>query len=121
MTRLVFVLALILLSFLFQFILSNKKNKWLGLIIPSAFFVVSTIFLIVNLTTAFHTIEGYGQFLVGYGGNGAIALFLKTGFIYSPFLVNLLIYILCRHKYKKYTGSAKSEKEIKKMIVDDLD
>jgi hypothetical protein len=110
----------ILLSFILEIFLSSRKSKWLGLIIPVVFFVSSTIFLVLNLKDAFSVIEGYGIFLTEHGSAGFFALILKIGFIYTPVLIQLIIYFICRHYYKKRNGPAKDNKELKKMIVDDL-
>ena len=117
----IIILIIILASFAAEYILSNKKDKWLGLIIPLVFFIASSIFLVLNLTDAFSNVEGYGLFLIEYGSTGMFALILKTGFIYTPVAIQLIIYFITRHYYKKKNNPAKHNKEYKKMMIDDLD
>ena len=117
----IIVLVAVLSSFALQFLLANKKSKWLGLILPSVFFVATTAFLIMNLTDAFLFVEDYGLFLVEYGNAGLWAMILKVGFIYAPFGIHLILYFIRRHYYKKRNGPARDNKEFRKMIVDDLD
>ena len=91
----IIVLMIILFSFVLQFVLANKKSKWLGLIIPIVFLIIATAFLIMNLTDAFLFVEDYGLFLVEYGSVGLFALILKIGFIYTP-LFDSVDHLLCR-------------------------
>lgn len=119
--RILIVLMVLLSSFVLQFVLANKRSKWLGLILPIVFFIITTAFLILNLTDAFLLVADYGLFLVEYGSAGFFALILKIGFIYTPFLIHLIIYFVGRRYYKKRNGPVKDNKEFKKMIVDDLD
>ncbi len=92
-----------------------------GLIIPLVCFAEASVFLILNLTGTFITVEGYGLFLTEYGSTGLFAMILKVGFIYTPVVIQLIIYFVCRHYYKKRNAPIKHNKEFKKMIVDDLD
>lgn len=117
----IIILVIILASFAAEYILSNKKNKWLGLIIPIVFFIALSVFLALNLTDAFSNVEGYGLFLTEYGSTGLFALILKTGFIYTLVVIQLIIYFITRHYYKKRNKPLKNNKELKKMIIDDLD
>ena len=121
MTWKIIRLMIILFSFVLQSVLANKKNKWLGLILPIVFFIITTAFLVLNLTEAFLFVEDYGLFLIEYGSTGLFALILKIGFIYTPFLIQLIIYLVARRYYKKRNGPVKDNKEFKKMMVDDLD
>ena len=121
MTTPIIVLILVLASFVLEVILSHKKDKRLGLIIPIVTFVAASIFLIINLADGFSSVEGYGLFLTEYGSTGLFAFILKVGFIYSPVAVQLVIYFVFRHRYKKQNDPLKNNKEFKKMIVDDLD
>ena len=116
-----FIIALVisLASFALEYFLSIKKSFWPGLILPMVFFSASSVFLILNLTDAFSTVEGYGMFLFGYGSAGLFALILKVGFIYTPVLIQLIIYFICR--YRKRSAPNKAAKEFKKMMADDLD
>ena len=91
----------ILFSFVLQIYLSSKKSRWLGVIVPVVFFIAASVFLVLNLSDAFSAIEGYGFFLIAYGSAGFFALILKIGFIYTPVLIQLVIYFICRHYYKK--------------------
>ena len=118
---LIITIIIILVSFALEYLLSNKKNKWFGMIQPLVFFIAASLFLILNLTDAFINVEGYGLFLIEYGSTGLFAMILKVGFIYMPVVIQLIIYFVCRHCYQKRNDPAKSNKEFKKMIVDDLD
>ena len=117
----IITIIIFLVSFVFEYFLSRKKNKWLGLVIPFVYFIAASVFLILNLTDAFYTVEGYGWFLIEYGSAGLFAMILKVGFIYTPVLIQLIIYFVCRHYYKKRNDPDKNNKELKKMIVNDLD
>ena len=121
MLWLIITIIFILASFVLEYFLSREKNKWLGLITPFATFVAASVFLILNLIDAFFTVEGYGLFLIEYGSVGLIAMVLKVGLIYTPVLIQLIIYFVCRHYYKKINHPVKNNQELKKMIVDDLD
>lgn len=116
-----FIIASIiaLASFVPEYFLSIKKSFLPGLILPIVFFAASSVFLILNLTDAFSTVEGYGLFLTGYGSAGLFALILKVGLIYTPVLIQLVIYFICRYKIRK--TPSKTSKEFKKMMADDLD
>lgn len=121
MTGAIIILILTLLSFGLQGLISKKKSKWLGLIIPVAFFTAASIFLALNLTDAFSTVQGYGLFLAEYGGTGLFALILKIGFLYAPVIIQLMIYFVCRRHYDRMNHPAKSNREFKRMIAEDLD
>ena len=115
------ILIIILASFVLEYFLARKENRWPGLIIPFVYFVAASVFLILNLMNAFFTIEGYGLFLIEHGSSGHFAMIFKIGFIFTPGLIQLIIYFVCRHYYKKRNDPVKNNKELKKMIVDDLD
>lgn len=116
----IIVLILVLVSFALEAVLSNKKDKKLGLIIPIVTFIATSIFLIINLADGFSSVEGYGLFLTEYGSRGLFAFIFRVGFLYSPVAVQLAIYFIFRHRYKKQNDPLKNNKELKKMIVDDL-
>ncbi|MEX1376206.1 MAG: hypothetical protein AB1Z23_01920 [Eubacteriales bacterium] len=113
-----FVVVLIVLLAL-EIFLSLKKSKWLGLIIPAGLFILLSIFAIFNISEAFTNIEGFGGFLQSYGGVGIWALSLKLGFVYSPVIISLIIYFVCRAAYKNSHPTTK-DKEMKKMMAEDL-
>lgn len=121
MTRVILVLVIIIVSFVFQYILSKKPNKWLGLIIPAVFFIVMSVFFIIAFSKSIYTVEDYGQFLLDYGFTGVIAQILKIAFIYFPMVIYLVIYLVCRRKFRHKDRPSKSKKEIKKMLAKDLD
>ncbi|MBN2880322.1 MAG: hypothetical protein JXN65_11920 [Clostridia bacterium] len=116
MIRLTILIGIIIILILAEVLLSTRKNKWLGLIIPAVMFILLSVFLIFNLLEAFLKIEDLGRFLLLYGRKGVFALILKMGFVYSPVILNLIIYFVIRKiKYPK-----DSKKEINKMLADDL-
>lgn len=121
MPNVIIISVITLVSFWFQIILSKKQNIWLGLIMPAAFFVITSVFLVITFTSSINTVEGYGQFLLDYGLSGVIAQILKIGFIYLPTFIHLVIYFICRRKFRHIDRPTKTEKEIKKMIAKDLD
>lgn len=121
MIKVIIILVITIISFGFQFILSKKQNKWLGLIIPAVFFVITSVFLVISFTSSINTVEGYGQFLLDYGLSGVMAQILKIGFIYLPTFIHLVIYFICRRKFRHIDKPTKTEKEIRKMIAKDLD
>ena len=115
------ILAVItLLSFVPEYFLSCRTNKWLGLILPAAYFAAAGIFLILNLLQAFPGMEAYGLFLTEHGSAGFFAVILKIGFLYTPAAVHLAIYFISRHTYEKTHNPAKHNKEYKRMLADDL-
>jgi len=120
MNWLIITLIIILGSFVAQYFLSKKRSEWFGIILPTVFFVMATVFLVLNLTDAFNNVEGFGVFLLRHGSTGLFALILKIGFIYTPLFIQLVIYFFCRRR-KKRDGVSKDNKELKKMMVDDLD
>ncbi len=116
MIRLTVLIGIIVVLILAEVLLSMRKSKWPGLIIPAVLFIVLSLFLIFNLLEAFLKIEDFGRFLLLYGRRGIFALILKMGFVYSPVILNLIIYFVIRKiKYPK-----DSKKEINKMLADDL-
>ena len=116
MSILIVLIIIAVILFAAEVLLSLIKNKWIGLIIPTILFVVLTFFLVFNLLEAFIRIEDFGQFLVIYGGRGVFALIARICFLYSPVIVNLIIYFIIR----KVKYSNDSKKEINKMLADDL-
>ncbi len=120
MIRLTIFLALLLASFVVEFFLSKNKNWIWGIIIPAVSFLCASAFLVFNLAEAFASVTGYGSFLIRYGRPGFIALILKAGFVYAPVAIQLVIFALCRRNYKKTHDSHGGNKELKKMIADDL-
>ncbi len=109
-------IVLIVILLVLEIVLSLTKNKWAGLIIPIGLFVILSVFLVFNLLDAFLRIEDFGRFLLDYGSKGVFALIVRISFLYSPVIVNLIIYFVARKiKYPK-----NSKKEINKMIADDL-
>ncbi|HKL11379.1 MAG TPA: hypothetical protein VJ990_08025 [Clostridia bacterium] len=100
MTRSIFA-ALVILCFLaLQVFLSLRKNRWLGLILPMiyAFAVLALVF---------------GNPLAN---SGIILILTIVVYILIPVGINLLIYFACRRRVKE-----KSESEIEKMNIQDLD
>lgn len=121
MIKVILVLVITIISFWFQLVLSKKHNKWLGLIIPGTFLVITSIFLVITFTSSINTVEDYGQFLLDHGFTGVMAQILKIGFIYLPTLLHLVIYFICRRKFRHIDRPTKAKKEMRKMIAKDLD
>jgi len=120
MIRLTIVLVLLIAGFVLEFFLSRNKNWVWGIIIPAISFLLSSAFILFNVSKAFASVAGYGSFLMQYGGSGLIALILKVGLIYMPVVMQLIIFALCRRHYKKTHAAPGDNKELKKMIADDL-
>lgn len=121
MCWIIVILIVTLISFVLECILSRNKRKWPGLIIPLVYFVLASVFLAYNLIDAFFTINGYGSFLAEYGSIGFFALLIKICVVYSPVIIQMILYFVCRHLYKKKNDPFHHNKEFKKMIADDLD
>ena len=113
---LIILIVVIAILFALEVILSLRKSRWPGLIIPAALFVVLTVFLVFNLLEAFINIEDFGRFLLDYGSPGIFALFARIAFLYSPVILNLIIYFIIR----KVKFPKNNSKEINKMLADDL-
>ena len=98
--------------------LSMRKNKFYGLLIPAIFFILISVFLLVNIGDAFYSVKGFGQFLSSYGQTGLFALILKIGFAYLIVILYLVIYFICRGIYNNHPSDNK--KEMDKMLAEDL-
>ncbi|MEZ4627113.1 MAG: hypothetical protein R2912_03100 [Eubacteriales bacterium] len=101
MIRLTILLLVLIAGFVLEFFLSRNKNWGWGVIIPAVSFLLSSVFILFNVSKAFASVTGYGSFLLQYGRTGLIALILKVGFIYLPVVIQLIIFALCRRHYKK--------------------
>lgn len=115
------ILAVTLLSFAAEYLLSNCANRWAGLILPGTYGIAAIVFLLLNLLHAFPATEAFGSFLSAYGSAGFWALVLKIGFVLSPVIVHLILYGLGRHAYQKTHSPVKHNREYQKMIADDLE
>jgi predicted RND superfamily exporter protein len=99
MLKSIFV-APIILGFLgLQVFLSLRKNKWLGVILPTIYVLFSLVLVLGNPLVS-----------------GGITLFLAIAvYVLMPAGINLVIYLACRAKVK-----VKKQKEIEKMSIQDL-
>ena len=100
MTRTLIFIAIILLFLVLQGFLSTRKNKLYGLIIPIILFITSTLTVL---------------FMADTGSS----IFLQALYVYSPVIINLAIYFICRAIYKS-NNNDKNKKEYDKMVVTDL-
>ncbi|GKU24934.1 hypothetical protein [Clostridium folliculivorans] len=89
------------ITLILQVFLSKRKNKWLGLILPIISFMISLLVPLNTITDGRTTTEVIAQFLV--------SLILAN----IPTIIFVLIYIICRDKYKK-------KKEMDKIDIRDL-
>jgi hypothetical protein len=101
-----------------QILISRTSANWAKWIIPAFLLIVTTTFYIYNLTDAFANLVQFGRFLVYHQGPGLFAFILKTGVIFSPFIVSLVIFIIFRVRSNKKQNKNKSE--IEKMLIKDL-
>ncbi len=84
-----------------QIFLSNKKIKWLGLILPMLTFLPS-LFILLQIAT------------VGQDTNAILAMLLPIFLVLNiPTAILLIIYAVCRQNYK-------AKQEIEKMNIQDL-
>ena len=120
MSKVTVLLALLIAGFVLEFFLSRNKNWGWGIIIPAFSFLLSSAFILLNVSKAFASVAGYGSFLLQYGRTGLIALILKIGLVYLPVVIQLTIFALCRRHYKKTHAAPGDNKELNKMIADDL-
>jgi len=74
---------------LLQFYLSTRKNRWLGLVLPSAYFILSTLLIIRRLATVDSFAVGNVQYSI------VVSLFITI-----PTILLLAIYFVCRKKHK---------------------
>ena len=110
-----------LLSFVAEGFLAYRRSKWHGLILPLVYFCAASLFLLLNLLHAFPETEMFGFFLLEYGSIGMMALLLKIGFIYTPLIIHVVVFIVFHHRYRKFHHPAKYNKEYQKMLADDLE
>lgn len=108
-----------------QIFLSKNKNKWLGLILPMVFLLISLMGVLgisfyPTQTTQMHTVTENGVIIdkvikssPGDAGSLLITV-VVTFFVYNiPTVILLLIYAACRKNIKK-------NKRLDKMKVQDL-
>jgi cytochrome c biogenesis factor len=114
MLLIIISILVIILSFIFEYIFTKKQRKTLAFSVIGIVGILSVTFLIFNLTEAFSTIDYFNDFLSEYGITGLIALILKTGFIFLPFVINIVIYLVVNTIHNKNTS------EIDKMIAKDI-
>lgn len=118
MIRILLFAVIILAILAVQILFSKSKINWLKWIVPVILFILTTTFYVFNLTDAFAGLVEYGRFLVYHKGPGLLALILKTGVVYFPFLLSLIIFIVFQKKHKHKL--LKGDKEIEKMMIKDL-
>lgn len=85
---------------LLEIFLSNKENPWLGLILPILSFLLSLV------PTLFIAASSIVQLLP--------RLLLVVGVANIPTLVLLIVYFICRGRFRK-------QKQLKKMNIQDLE
>ena len=100
MTKSIFGELIILCFLALQVFLSLRKNRWLGLILPTVYAFVALALVLGNPLA-----------------NSGIALILTiVVYILIPVGINLLIYLACRSRVK-----AANKSEMEKMNIQDLD
>jgi hypothetical protein len=83
-----------------QVFLSLRKNRWLGLILPTIYILLSLVLVLANPLVI-----------------GGKTLFLAiVVYVLMPAGINLIIYLACRTRVKE-----KNQSEIEKMSIQDLD
>lgn len=115
------IIAVTLLSFGFSHGLSARAARWPGLILPAVYFCAASIFLLLNLLHVFPQAEAFGSFLVSHGSAGFFALLLKIGLVYAPFAAHLILYFAFRRAYEKTHHPARKNRDLRKMLADDLE
>ncbi|MFA9422505.1 MAG: hypothetical protein ACERLG_02945 [Sedimentibacter sp.] len=95
----IFLLVIIIVVVL-QIILSMRKNKWLGLVLP-----------LINIL--FAAFASFGSMVY----TGEIApIIMVFAMLSIPAIINFVIYLACREKVKE-----NNKQEINKMNIQDLD
>ncbi len=90
---------------LLQILLSTRKSKWFGIILPVLSFLMSIVY-VLNISGT--SVNGRAFWS---GGFGVIVVFIMGN---VPTIVLSIIYMACREKVKK-------NKEINKMNIHDLE
>lgn len=114
MIYLILIVLFILISFYGQYILSRKCRIWTSILLIGIIFVPTVVFLILNYSDAFATVEGLGDFLQNYGSSGVVALVLKTGLTLFPTFIHIAILLFVKHLNKQKAN------QINKMIASDI-
>lgn len=97
----IFMVVLFITCIILQIFLARRKNKWLGLILPIMSFMIALLAPLNIIADGRTTTEVIVEFL--------ISLILAN----IPTIMFVLIYNICRDKYKK-------KKEMDKIDIQDL-